>query len=78
MSSSTALMLEKFELLPPDRQQQILEFIDFLAARSTPHTQPKNLGLSALDLAGDIVGCVQDAPADLSTNPIHMEGFGQA
>jgi hypothetical protein len=24
----------------------------------------------------DLLGCVTDAPADLSTNPIHMEGFG--
>lgn len=24
-----------------------------------------------------LVGCIQDTPADLSTNPKYMEGFGQ-
>lgn len=28
-----------------------------------------------LEAAGDAVGCV-DGPADLSTNPIHLEGYG--
>jgi hypothetical protein len=32
--------------------------------------------LSALELAGDLVGCVE-GPGDLSTNPRYMEGFGQ-
>ena len=31
---------------------------------------------SALDLAGDLVGCVK-GPGDLSTNPKYMEGFGK-
>ena len=26
--------------------------------------------------AAGLIGCVDDAPADLSTNPKHMEGFG--
>ena len=35
---------------------------------------------SALDLARKLglVGCVKDAPADLSTNPKYMEGFGKS
>jgi Arc/MetJ-type ribon-helix-helix transcriptional regulator len=32
---------------------------------------------SFLDLAGDLVGCVKDAPADLSTNPKHLNGYGR-
>jgi len=32
---------------------------------------------SFLDLAGDLVGCVKDAPADLSSNPKHMNGYGR-
>jgi hypothetical protein len=31
---------------------------------------------SALDLAGDLVGCVE-GPGDLSTNPRHMRGYGR-
>ncbi|MFO7776409.1 MAG: ribbon-helix-helix protein, CopG family [Candidatus Hydrogenedentota bacterium] len=31
---------------------------------------------SFLQAAGDLVGCVE-GPGDLSTNPKHMEGFGE-
>ena len=32
---------------------------------------------TALDLAGTSVGCVKGGPSDLSTNPDHMDGFGE-
>ncbi|MGH8700582.1 MAG: ribbon-helix-helix protein, CopG family [Burkholderiales bacterium] len=32
---------------------------------------------SFLDLAGDLVGCVKDAPVDLSSNPKHLVGYGR-
>lgn len=32
---------------------------------------------SFLDLAGDLVGCVKDAPVDLSSNPKHLDGYGR-
>ncbi len=32
--------------------------------------------MSALELAGDLVGSCK-GPADLSTNPQHMEGYGE-
>lgn len=32
---------------------------------------------SALDKAGDLVGCFDKAPADLSSNPDHMTDFGR-
>ena len=32
---------------------------------------------SFLDLAGDLVGCVRDAPADLSSKPKHLDGYGR-
>ena len=38
----------------------------------TPAAKP----LSALDLAGDLAGCL-DGPSDLSTNRKYMEGFGR-
>jgi predicted DNA-binding antitoxin AbrB/MazE fold protein len=31
----------------------------------------------SLDKAG-LIGCVKDAPPDLSTNPKYMEGFGKS
>ena len=32
---------------------------------------------SACDLLADLVGCCQGAPADLSSNPEHLAGFGE-
>lgn len=32
---------------------------------------------SFLDLAGDLVGCVDSGVSDLAHNPKHMEGFGR-
>lgn len=32
---------------------------------------------SIVDLAGDLIGCVKDAPADLSSNPRHLDDLGR-
>lgn len=36
------------------------------------------LPLSALDQAGDLVGCFSGGPADLSSNPEHLAFFGRS
>jgi predicted DNA-binding protein len=41
-----------------------------------PLAPPATQTISALQLAGDLVGCVE-GPGDLSTNPTYMEGFGE-
>ena len=33
--------------------------------------------VSALEQAGDLVGCFSGGPADLSFNPKYLEGFGR-
>jgi predicted DNA-binding protein len=33
--------------------------------------------VSALDKAGDLVGCFSGGPADLSSNPRHLDNFGR-
>ena len=33
---------------------------------------------SALELAGDLVGCFEGGPADLASNPRHLDGFGRS
>ena len=33
--------------------------------------------VSALDQAGDLVGCFSGGPSDLSSNPHHLDGFGR-
>lgn len=32
---------------------------------------------TALELAGDLVGCFAGGPKDLASNPKHLEGFGR-
>jgi hypothetical protein len=44
----------------------------FLSQRKT--TTPV---VSALDQAGDLVGCFSGGPADLSSNPKYLQGFGR-
>ncbi|MGG6265228.1 DUF2281 domain-containing protein [Leptolyngbya sp. AN03gr2] len=34
-------LLEKFQALPPDKQEEVLDFIDFLASRSPSSRKPK-------------------------------------
>jgi hypothetical protein len=53
---------------------------DALAAyHPEPEVIPDNADESFFDLALrlGLVGCIQDTPPDLSTNPGYMEGFGQ-
>ena len=33
--------------------------------------------MSALEQAGDLVGCFSGSPSDLSSNPRHMDDFGR-
>ena len=33
--------------------------------------------LSALEQAGDLVGCFSGGPSDLSSNPCHLDDFGR-
>ena len=33
--------------------------------------------VSALDKAGDLVGCFEGGPKDLASNPAHLAGFGK-
>ena len=40
-------------------------------------TQSQARAPSALDIAGDLVGCFSGGPVDLSSNPRHLDGFGK-
>lgn len=33
--------------------------------------------VSALDKAGELVGCFEGGPPDLASNPAHLDGFGK-
>ena len=70
--------IAKLKMLPFEKQLEVLDFIEFLQAKvnqqggARSNWQP---GISALEAAGDLVGCVEGAE-DLSTNPEYMQGFG--
>ncbi len=78
------LPYEEFEAL-----QEVLadasDLIDLRDAKETEGDAPtvsleevkRQLGLSALDLAEDLVGSVEDGTSDLATNPEHLNGYGK-
>lgn len=45
----------------------------YLAEASLVQAKPG----SFLDVAKDYLGCIKGGPADLSTNPAYMEGYGR-
>jgi hypothetical protein len=73
-------VIEALQTLSPVDQQEVLDFVEFL--RSKRQNQPAPLQApeqprSALEVAGDLVGCLEGGPSDLSINKKYLEGFGQ-
>ena len=58
------------ELLATDALHRLLSHAVQQQAANTP-------AISALDSAGDLVGCFNEGPADLSSNPCHLDEFGR-
>lgn len=71
-------VVEKFRVLSPDKQQEVLDFVEFLESKSYGHLPVTNRweGMTALEAARKYAGVVE-GPEDLSTNPQYMEGFGK-
>jgi hypothetical protein len=67
------LLERKLDALAEARGQNRSEVIrDAIEAFASGPEKP-----SVLDTIGHLVGCLEDeGPADLATNPEHMEGFG--
>ena len=68
-------ILEKIKTLPPDKQQVVLDFVEFLQSKS-PKDEWKHLDgtpMSALEASGDLVGCVE-GPGDLSLKKRNLKG----
>ncbi|MBR8836663.1 MAG: DUF2281 domain-containing protein [Stigonema ocellatum SAG 48.90 = DSM 106950] len=66
------LAIAALKKLPPNQQLEALNFIEFLQVKAS---QTKQV-VSALEAAGDLVGCLDGGPSDLSTNKRYLEGFG--
>ncbi|MHC5610429.1 MAG: DUF2281 domain-containing protein [Nostoc sp.] len=72
------IIIHKVRILPPDKQQEALDFVEFLLAKMQKQelsAQEIKSGVSALTLAQEYVGCVETA-SDLSPNKNYMNGYG--
>jgi hypothetical protein len=70
--------------LPDEQQTIVLDFVESLSQKQEISIDPQamddraTLNLEAMRAKlRQVAGCMQNAPADLSTNPAYMEGFGQ-
>jgi hypothetical protein len=70
--------------LPDEQQTIVLDFVESLSQKQETSIDPQakddraTLNLEAMRAKlRQVAGCMQNAPADLSTNPGYMEGFGQ-
>jgi hypothetical protein len=63
------------ELSGEERQRLIEDLVKSAPSANGTHAGGRSL-FDALNDRG-LIGFMQDGPTDLSTNPQHMEGFGQ-
>ncbi|MGE3724581.1 MAG: hypothetical protein AB7I41_03465 [Candidatus Sericytochromatia bacterium] len=72
--------LQDFDALPPEKQVEVIDFIQFLKSRKPVENSVRKAQAvtgSFLEQAKDLIGIVDDAPFDLATNPDYMHGFGK-
>ena len=69
------IAIEKLKLLPLDKQQEVLDFIEFLQAK-LKGTEQEQESVSFLAATEDFAGCLEGGPSDLSTNKRYLEGLG--
>lgn len=61
-------------IIRPLSDEQAAAVTESAAAQAESAKQPQ---LSFYDLTKEFCGCIKGGPADLSTNPKYMEGFGE-
>ncbi|WGV23381.1 hypothetical protein [Halotia branconii] len=69
------IIAQKVLTLSKEQQQQVLDFVEFLQLKSSTVKFRYHNGtpMSALEAAGDLVGCVDSGPGDLSTNKEYLK-----
>ena len=74
MLIAKADMIEMIANLPDQ-----ISLYDVLGLFDDLQTKPAKLPLSCFELAKqhNLVGTLEDAPSDLSHNPIYMQGYGK-
>ena len=61
----------------PDALVNQARTAELLASDAVQQQAANTPAISALDSAGDLVGCFNEGPADLSSNPRHLDEFGR-
>lgn len=77
--SQEDLILARLKQLPPEKQQEILDFIEFLQFQWQKQEEitGKKEAISAYEAAKEFAGCVDFGPGDLSTNKDYLKGLGK-
>jgi hypothetical protein len=79
MSQIELQVLEGLRILPQHKQEEVLDFIEFLKLKTASldvapeKAQPAQV--SFIDAAKKYIGCVE-GPGDLSSNRDYMQGYG--
>jgi hypothetical protein len=68
-------IVEKLKTLPPEKQQLVMDFVEFLQSKTIKQELLRVDGeqVSALTLAGNLVGCLE-GPGDLSIKKRELKG----
>lgn len=72
------IIVEKLSTLPLEKQQEVLDFVEFLLAQMQKRELPsenEEQTVSVFTLAQKFIGAVE-GPGDLSYNKKYMEGYG--
>ena len=71
-------VVEKLRNLPPEKQQEVLNFLDALPSQAArgEFKHPDGTPMSAWEAAEKWAGCLDGGPGDLSTNKNYLEGLG--
>lgn len=70
------LMIDEFQKLSTNQQQEVIDFIQFLQYKSQKKAE-ETRPISAYEAAQQWAGCVDSGLGDLSTNKAYLEGFGK-
>jgi hypothetical protein len=75
MAESFEKVLAEAKSLSPEERQKLIRELSQPSPPANGEQEQRSL-YDALNARG-LIGCLKDAPPDLSTNPKYMEGFGQ-
>lgn len=71
-------VLENLKTLPLEKQQEVLDFVEFLQSKEHKRDKerPQGESVSFLEAARELAGCVDGGPGDLATNQKYLEKLG--